>query len=204
MANSDESTRNEIDALQAVIASLKDFDDEARQRIFASVATFLQIGGTQIRINPANQSIESSSQNVERYPAFSRDPSQSPKEFLLQKQPRTDVERVAVLAYYLTHYRDTPHFRTLDISKLNTEAAQPKFSNAASSVNNAVKMRYLVASIKGQRQLSAAGEQFVDALPDRDAARIAMAAASPRRTARKKPNTREKIVDLKSKAVVET
>jgi hypothetical protein len=105
----------------------------------------------------------------------------SPKEFMFLKQPRTDVERIAVLAYYLTHYRDMRHFRTLDLSKLNTEAAQPKFSNAASSANNAVKRHYLVPSTKGNRQLSAAGERFVEALPDRDAARQAMTAAQPRR-----------------------
>jgi len=105
----------------------------------------------------------------------------SPKEFMIEKQPRTDVERVACLAYYLTHYRDQPHFKTLDLSKLNTEAAQPKFSNAANSVNNAVKRGYLAPSTKGNRQLSAAGEQFVHALPDREAAKNAMANHRPRR-----------------------
>jgi hypothetical protein len=109
----------------------------------------------------------------------------SPKEFLLEKQPRTDVERVACLAYYLTHYREMPHFKTLDLSKLNTEAAQPKFSNAANSTNNAVKRGYLVPATKGQRQLSAAGERFVQALPDRDAAKAAMTSARPKRSPRR-------------------
>jgi hypothetical protein len=108
----------------------------------------------------------------------------SPKEFLLEKQPRTDVERIACLAYYLTHYRGTPHFKTLDLSMLNTEAAQPKFANAAYSANNAVKMRYLVPSTKGQRQISAVGERFVRALPDRDAAKTAL--ESIRRRPRRK------------------
>ena len=105
----------------------------------------------------------------------------SPKAFLIEKQPRTDVERMACLAYYLTHYRDTPHFKTLDLSQLNTEAAQPKFANAANTTNNAVKRGYLVQSTKGQRQLGAAGERFVLALPDRDAAKAAMASVRPRR-----------------------
>src|SRR5207249_5163711 len=108
-----------------------------------------------------------------------------PKEFLLEKQPRTDVERIACLAFYLTHYRDTPHFKTLDLSKLNTEAAQPKFSNAANSANNAVKRGYIVPSTKGNRQLSAAGERFVNALPDREAARQVMATSQPRRKPRR-------------------
>jgi hypothetical protein len=93
---------------------------------------------------------------------------------MLDKGPATDVERVACLAYYLTHYRNQPHFKTIDISKVNTEAAQPKFSNAALSVNNATKRGYLAPAVKGHKQLSAAGEQFVRALPDREAARAMM------------------------------
>jgi hypothetical protein len=108
---------------------------------------------------------------------------------LLEKQPRTDVERIACLAYYLTHYRDTPHFANIDLAKLNTEAAQPKFSNTAYSANNALYQGYLAAAAKGQKQLSAAGEQFVRALPDRDAAKTAMSLAKPRRPPKKKNRT---------------
>jgi hypothetical protein len=114
----------------------------------------------------------------------------SPKDFLFQKQPRSNVERIAALAYYLTHYRDTPHFKTLDLSKLNTEAAQPKFANATATANDAVKQGYLVPTSRGQRQLSAAGERFVAALPDRDAARAALSLGPPRRKARKAKRTR--------------
>ncbi len=106
---------------------------------------------------------------------------------MFEKQPKTDVEKVACLAYYLTHYRDTPHFKTLDLSKLNTEAAQVKFSNPAVAVDNATKQTYLVPATKGNKQLSARGEQFVLALPDRDKARDVMANARPR-----KRNKREK------------
>jgi hypothetical protein len=109
----------------------------------------------------------------------------SPKDFLLDKKPRTDVERVACLAYFLTHYRDTPFFKTIDISKLNTEAAQPKFSNAAKAVDNATNSRYLVPGAKGNKQLSATGELFVQALPDRESAKSAMISQRPRR--RRKP-----------------
>ncbi len=107
---------------------------------------------------------------------------------MLDKQPRTDVEKVACLGYYLTHYRGTEHFKTLDISKLNTEAAQVKFANATVAVDNATKQNYLVPASKGSKQLSALGEQFVLALPDREKARIIMASARPRRRAARKPN----------------
>jgi hypothetical protein len=115
------------------------------------------------------------------YPGFTEDTAMSPKQFMLEKQPRSDVERIACLAYYLTHFLDTPHFKTVDLSKLNTEAAQPRFSNAANSANNALKQGYLVQATKGNRQLSAAGEQFVRSLPDREAAKTAMATTKPRK-----------------------
>jgi len=121
---------------------------------------------------------------------YSEDTSMSAKDFLLEKQPRTDVERIACLAYYLTHYRGMPHFKTIDLSMLNTEAAQPKFANTAYSSNNAVKLGYLVPSTKGQRQLSAVGERFVRALPDREAARAALEAVRRRpRTKRSRVNS---------------
>ena len=105
----------------------------------------------------------------------------APKEFVLQKQPRTDVERVACLAFYLTHYRNMPHFKTIDISKLNTEAAQSKMSNAAVAVDNATKTGYLAPATKGTKQISAPGEVFVQALPDREAAKAAMDRIRPRK-----------------------
>jgi hypothetical protein len=103
----------------------------------------------------------------------------------MQKQPQTDVERVASLAYYLTHYRDLPHFKSLDISKVNTEAAQPKFANANTAVENATKTGYLAAAAKGYKQLSGPGELFVLKLPDREAAKLAMATVRSKRKARK-------------------
>jgi hypothetical protein len=112
----------------------------------------------------------------------------------MKKQPRSDVERIACLGYYLGHYRDQPHFKTLDISKLNTEAAQSKFSNAANAVNNATTYGYLVPASKGMKQLSAGGEMFVEALPDRDAAAAALANTRPKRGS-KRQLTRKRVSD---------
>jgi hypothetical protein len=180
---------DEFQALQSVITALQPFESTDRARILKSAALFLQIpasepegawsssltGGRELAPSPTADAHRSS------YPAFSTPDDTSPKDFLFDKQPRTDVERIAVLAFYLTHYRDTPHFKTLDLTKLNTEAAQPKFANAANSAGNAVKQGYLVPSNKGLRQLSAAGERFVAALPDREMARATMVSNRPKR-----------------------
>jgi hypothetical protein len=169
--------------LNAIIRVLGELDDETRARVLSAVNTFFKAEAQ----TPISEAPERSAR-----PSFS-ETAPSPKEFLLQKQPKTDVERVACLAYYLAHYRDTAQFKTLDLAKLNTEAAQPKFSNAASAAKNAVKMGYLVAAVKGQRQISAAAEQFVLALPNREAARAAMTQARPRRLFKKKKLYRSSI-----------
>jgi hypothetical protein len=171
-----------MDALQIIIAALSRLDERARERVLQSVATFF---GSSISERPQRDTKVSQRPGLSALD-FSADNAPSPKEFLIEKQPRTDVERVACLAYYLAHYREMPHFKTLDLAKLNTEAAQPKFSNAGYSSANALSMGYLAPAVTGHRQLSAAGEQFVRALPDRDAAKAAMAASRPRRRVRKR------------------
>jgi hypothetical protein len=91
----------------------------------------------------------------------------SPMEFMQNKQPQTDAERVACLGYYLTHFRGTSHFKTSDVSNLNLEAKQQKFANSTKAINSASKAGYLISnSKKGFRKLSAAGDRFVKALPD--------------------------------------
>lgn len=118
----------------------------------------------------------------------------SPKEFLLDKNPQTDVERIACLAYYLQHYRDVQQFKTADLNKLNTEAAQPKFTNASFAAKNAVDGHYLAAASKANhRQLTGMGERFVEALPDHDAAvAVKKKSKHPRRRKQSKVRNRGK------------
>src|SRR2546426_8174007 len=128
----------DVELLQVIIGALQPVSREARVRILEAAASFLGLQRIAATSN-GRPSVSGSTRTDQRRPSFSADLSMSPKEFMLEKQPRTDVERVACLAYYLTNYRDQPSFKTLDLSKLNTEAAQPKFANAAYSANNAVK-----------------------------------------------------------------
>jgi len=177
---------SEFEALNNVIAALTPLSEEARRRILESASLFLRVDmQPRARTPSVHATGEPASPSLGSRPLYSEDTSMSAKDFLLEKQPRTDVERIACLAYYLTHYRGMPHFKTIDLSMLNTEAAQPKFANTAYSSNNAVKLGYLVPSTKGQRQLSAVGERFVRALPDREAARAALEAVR-RRTSTKR------------------
>jgi hypothetical protein len=178
-------------ALTQTLDILRRLDPDGRKRVIDTVATFFQISPS---AHGHQQEVAESSKSTS--PAtFSEDRSLSPKEFLLEKEPKTDVEKVACLAFYLTHYRGMPHFKTIDISKLNTEAAQIKFSNAAVAVNNATLQNYLTGAGKGAKQLSAFGERFVLALPDREAARIVMSQARQRRRSRKSAQQDESPAD---------
>lgn len=170
----------ELEALNAIVRALQGLPSDAKHRVMLSVHTLLNLSGLPAGSTQRGGAVAPSAGDTGVAP-FSEDRTPSPKEFLHEKKPITDVDRVACLGYYLAHYRDTPHFKTLDISKINTEAAQLKFSNAAKAVDNAAKAGLLVPATKGNKQLSAIGELYVQALPDRTAAKATISGSRPRR-----------------------
>jgi hypothetical protein len=191
----DEALADDAEVLGQIISSLKRLEPNARRRIYQTIGTFFQLdvtspGGPVLRDSGSIASEGHNSQSTSTQITFSGDRTPSPKQFINEKQPRTDVERVACLAFYLTHYRDAPEFTTLDISKINTEAAQRKLANATVAVNNAMQYGYLVHAGKGTKQISAAGEQYVQALPDYDAAKGAMTSARPRWRSKRSANSK--------------
>jgi hypothetical protein len=160
--------------LQRIISELSLLSDGARQRLINTVCTFLGLSGPAAGVAaPMNPSRPHPTDRATSF-QFSEDDAPTVKQFIHDKAPQTDVERVACLAYYLAHYRSTPHVKTKDITALNTESAHRPFSNTANAVENATKTGYLVPSIKGSKQISANGERFVEALPDREAAKEIM------------------------------
>src|SRR5262249_25040747 len=151
----EENNKPNREILNVILGALEGLDPEAQKRTLQAVATFLGI--SQLAETPIT------SKTVSQGISFSENRDMSPKEFMREKSPKTDIERIACLAYYLTYYKLTPHFKTRDLSNLNTEAAQPKFSNAAFAVVNATNAGLLVPAVKGTKQLSSSGELFVQA-----------------------------------------
>ncbi|WP_152541454.1 hypothetical protein [Xanthomonas arboricola] len=176
---------DDVEALSTIVSILRKLDEKTQQRVLASVHMFFDVpqksgGGFKDVQERSSRGDESQGEQ-----SFSRDRVISPKDFLRDKQPVTDVDRVTCLAYYLTHYKQTPHFKTVDISSLNIEAAQPKFSSASVAVDNARARGLLVPSTKGNKQISAIGEKYVELLPDKDAAMSAITSSKLRRVAKK-------------------
>lgn len=172
-----EENPDDAQVLADIIAALRRLSPESRRRVLDTVGTFF---GDTVVFNFGTKPQSATPSTAPGSASFGEAQAIPAKQFIADKAPKTDVERIACLAYYLTHYANTPHFKTLDLSRLNTEAAQPKFSNAAVAAENATKMGYLVPAIKAHKQISAAGERFVQALPDREAAKQAMSAVRSR------------------------
>lgn len=162
---------NELKAVQEALALLWPLDEEGRARAVAGIAGALGVTGvpgfstagrTQFGATNAGSSNGTGDLGT-------------PKQFLAAKAPETDIERITALAYYLTYARGTPHFATKELSELNTEAAGPRFSNAAYTASNATKKNgFLTGAPGGKRQITARGEALVEALPDRRAAKAAL------------------------------
>lgn len=171
----------ELNAIQTALAALWPLDEQARVRAVAGIAGALGVAGT--------PSVAGHGARLGTHAAVAGDGVQdlgTSKQFLASKAPRSDVERVAVLAYYLTHARGIAHFATKELNELNTEAAGPRFSNASYAASNATKKNGLLAAAPGgKKQITARGEALVEALPDRQAVTAALDSmpGRPRRSA---------------------
>ena len=169
-------TDEELALLREILDRLARVSATSRSRIVRSLETVLHDDSPAMTSNTSrghrvpSEELKIVSREL-NLPRFSEDRSASPKEFMLEKRPGTDVERIACLAYYLTHYRGQPEFKTQDLTALNQEAGQPRIGNATQATDNATKGHYLINGSRGHKQISALGEQFVQALPDRERAR---------------------------------
>lgn len=96
-------------------------------------------------------------------------PSETVEQFMVGKAPKTDVERVTCLAYYLTKHLSTERFKTKDVTRLNGEAHLPKLSNPALAVGNATSLSHYLTSVgSGMKAITPLGKSVVEALPDQD------------------------------------
>ena len=150
----------ELRLLQEILVALQHLSAHSRKKLIKTLLAFFEISPAEL--------VDFGIYNQLAGMGSAAEQTMSPMEFMQNKQPQTDAQRIACLAYYLTHFRDTPQFKTSDVSKLNLEAKQQKFANTSRAIDSASKAGYLNStSRKGVRKLSAAGDRFVKALPDK-------------------------------------
>jgi hypothetical protein len=160
----------ELAAMEKALTALEGLDQEGRERTVMWLASALGV-----RVGGAIPAAATPAAGVQ---VGSLDAS-SPKQFLAAKKPRTAVERVTCLAFFMAHAREKPHFKTSDLSQLNLEAAGPPFSNISQAAKDAVKAYYLASAGKQNRQITPLGEAVVTALPDRERVKQAVRDESP-------------------------
>jgi hypothetical protein len=167
----------DLEALGRVLTALESLDDTKRRWVIG--AAMANLGLLPVDLSPLTLASVGPAQGNAAQPLV------SPKDFLRQKNPRTDVQRIACLAYFLTYHRAQPHFKTRDLTAINVEAAGPRLSNPSFAVSNATKQsHYLAAAGGGSKQITALGEEVVNALPDQSAV-TAIGGTGPRRKARR-------------------
>lgn len=157
----------ELEALKNILSTLEPLNEDQRKFVLKTAAERFGL------VIPKNQNFEDAV-NSEVTPFETKSQkslaNMTPKEFVKIKNPDSDVLRVVCLAYYLTHARKQPHFKSEEIAKLNTEAAYQNFGNPLKTVNNAMaRSHFLAPAGGGKKQITAHGEDVVNALPDLEA-----------------------------------
>jgi hypothetical protein len=88
------------------------------------------------------------------------------KEFVLQKRPPTDLDKILVVGYYLERYRNVSPFIAKDLEELFIEAKEPVPANINDAVNKNIEKGYIMDAKKKDSKkawtLTATGERFVE------------------------------------------
>jgi len=159
--------QTDVTALGTVLDALSKLDVSTQQWVLSTAATRLQVP-----VTPGQQASQTPAVITRAALPTGSVGGLTPKEFLRLKAPNSDVDRVACLAFYLTHGRQTASYAARDLTAINTEAAGPKI-NMSRAVDNATKQSgYLTSAGKGKKQITPYGEDVVDALPDYEKVKV--------------------------------
>jgi hypothetical protein len=173
----------ELESLEAVFDALVPLDDEKRLFVLSTVVARL---GVKLDVGAAALSGRRDQGTAPQADQQRIDTQMTPRLFLRNKHPTNDVQRIACLAYYLTHHRDTAHFKTGELTELNIQAAGDKIGNAAQAVANATKQNHFLSPAgKGRKQITPLGEDVVNALPDQQKVKVAIATETAGRRKRR-------------------
>ena len=168
MAESKPQSNNLFDAAKTATDALEKLTPEDRALAIEMIARKLNVEsvGAGTPSGPASKQPASRSNLKE---------DSTPREFMAAKRPSSDQDKVTCLAYYLHKFRNQLEFKPKELADINIEAGQRKLSNVSQSVGNASRPGLLVSASGGNWQISPLGENYVEALPDMEAARAVLA-----------------------------
>jgi len=171
-----QSRQSDIEALAKVVAAVELLEPPQQIWVLQTAASRFSLTTNQLQQPGAK------SKSDEITAALgSGDGEASPKEFLNAKNPRTQVQRIACLAYFLSKRRRTPRFNTRQLADLNSEAGWHGFSSPSVCVENASKAKLLSLAGGGNKQLTSLGKALVDALPNQEFVKEIMSATGRRK-----------------------
>jgi hypothetical protein len=155
MDSKNQNYSNEAKAIETIGKVFSNLSDEAKQRVlnWAGEAFGLKVPKT-------NSNTKDEKSNLQ---------PKKVKELWAQKQPKTNHQKFAVLAYHLEMNEKKPEFTSQDLRKTwgdTREATPPERSFEVSLNDTLTKYHYLVkGSKKGVYCLGSRGEKLVAALP---------------------------------------
>lgn len=98
----------------------------------------------------------------------------SPAQFFNSVNPKSDVDRVLVSAYYLEKYRQSQNATAAEIKELIREAKRPAPANASEAINQNIRKGFLMSG--GDREgkiafvVTSDGESQAEAMAKKDRA----------------------------------
>jgi hypothetical protein len=164
------------------------FDQPVDKSAVNKIISFVMTGSASLGSDQGRDNLGASAAN-----ANSGTPASGlkPKDFIAQKKPLTQYERIACLAHYLATVRNVTEFGAKEITAINKEAAQQPIGNIAQVMGDtASKYGYVSAAGGGKKQMTARGEDLVGALPNREAVKAALADHRPPK--KRRPRAKKK------------
>jgi hypothetical protein len=162
------NTVNEFDAAKTISDLLKDIDKDRQTRILRWVAESLDIS---LHVRTTSQhgadggAIENAIATRSTSPQSHIGKAADIKSFVESKNPKTDIQFAAVVAYY--HRFEAPADDRKDtisaevLQNATRLAGRARFSKPLATLNNAKKQGYLDAADRGSFRINSVGENLV-------------------------------------------
>jgi hypothetical protein len=135
------SAASPVDAVQSVYEALEPLDDSVRQKVLASVMALLGMSGTAIpKVSPP---LAEDSRSTAALRASSPDRPKSLVELIQDKRPTTNVERIALFAYFREKVEGLSRFGRGDLKQYFSVAKEKPAANYDRDFANAVKAGWI-------------------------------------------------------------